>query len=158
MTIFSFLLVTGFVGLLTWIITHKDDLHSKDGYFLGGRSLTFPIIAGSLLLTNLSTEQLVGLNGSAFTDGLCVMAWEVVAVIALVAMALFFLPKFLRSGIATLPEYLGIRFDDHTRMITSVVFLAAYAVILLPIVLYTCLLYTSPSPRDRQKSRMPSSA
>ncbi|MBN2642977.1 MAG: solute:sodium symporter family transporter [Victivallales bacterium] len=137
MTIFSFLLVTGFVGLLTWIITHKDDLHSKDGYFLGGRSLTFPIIAGSLLLTNLSTEQLVGLNGSAFTDGLCVMAWEVVAVIALVAMALFFLPKFLRSGIATLPEYLGIRFDDHTRMITSVVFLAAYAVILLPIVLYT---------------------
>jgi len=137
MTIFSFLLVTGLVGLITWLITRKDDHHSKDGYFLGGRSLTFPVIAGSLLLTNLSTEQLVGLNGSAFTDGLCVMAWEVVAVIALVAMALFFLPRFLKSGITTVPEFLGIRFDHNTRMITSFLFLVAYTVILLPIVLYT---------------------
>ena len=137
MTIFSFLLVTGLVGLITWLITRKDDHHSKAGYFLGGRSLTFPIIAGSLLLTNLSTEQLVGLNGAAFKDGLCVMAWEVMAVIALVAMALFFLPKFLRSGITTVPEYLEIRFDHRTRMITSIVFLTAYAVILLPIILYT---------------------
>lgn len=137
MTIFSFLLVTGLVGLITWLITRKDDHHSNTGYFLGGRSLSFPIIAGSLLLTNLSTEQLVGLNGAAFKDGLCVMAWEVEAVVALVAMALFFLPRFLKSGITTVPEYLAIRFDRKTRMITSVVFLVAYAVILLPIILYT---------------------
>ena len=94
-TILSFLFFTGLVGLITWLWTRKDDHGSSDGYFLGGRSLSFPLIAGSLLLTNLSTEQLVGLNGDAFNHGLHVMVWEVVAVIALVVMALFFLPKFL---------------------------------------------------------------
>ena len=96
-TILSFLFFTTLVGVLTWIITRKDDHNSTGGYFLAGRSLTFPLIAGSLLLTNLSTEQMVGLNGAAFTDGLCVMVWEVVAVIALVVMALFFLPRFFEK-------------------------------------------------------------
>ena len=65
------------------------------------------------------------------------MAWEVVAVIALVLMALFFLPRFLRAGITTVPEYLRMRFDGTTELICSIIFLAAYAVILLPIILYT---------------------
>ena len=133
----SFACFTGFVGLLTWFLTRKDDHSSSNGYFLAGRSLTFPLIAGSLLLTNLSTEQMVGLNGAAFTDGFCVMAWEVVAVLALVLMALFFLPRFLKSGIATVPQFLEIRFDHGTRTITNLIFLSAYALILLPIVLYT---------------------
>ncbi len=133
----SFILFMGLVAVLTWLITHKQDRQSSDGYFLAGRKLTFPFIAGSLLLTNLSTEQLVGLNGSAFINGLCVMAWEVVAVVALVLMALFFLPRFLRSGIATIPELLETRFDHQTRVITNIIFLAAYAVILLPIILYS---------------------
>lgn len=136
-TVFSFLFFTGLVGFLTWLLTRRDDHRSKDGYFLGGRSLTFPLIAGSLLLTNLSTEQMVGLNGAAFDDGLCVMVWEVVAVVALVLMALFFLPRFLKSGIATLPEYLELRFDHGTQVVTNLIFLIAYAVILLPIILYT---------------------
>ena len=136
-TIVSFLIFTGLVGLVTWLMTRKDDHASSDGYFLGGRSLTFPFIAGSLLLTNLSTEQLVGLNGAAFEHGLHVMVWEVFAVVTLVAMALFFLPKFLRSGIATVPQYLEVRFDHKTRMIVDMIFLLAYAVILLPIVLYS---------------------
>ncbi|MDA3797872.1 MAG: solute:sodium symporter family transporter [Kiritimatiellae bacterium] len=136
-TLISFFTVTGLVGLITWLITRRSDLSTNDGYFLGGRSLTFPFIAGTLLLTNLSTEQLVGLNGSAYTDGLSVMAWEVVAVIALVLMALFFLPKFLKSGITTLPQYLEIRFNSTTAAITNFIFLIAYAVILLPIILYT---------------------
>ena len=67
--------------------------------FLAGRTLTGGYIAGSLMLTNLSTEQLVGLNGDAFRDGLCVMAWEVVSGVSLVIMALFFLPRYLASGI-----------------------------------------------------------
>lgn len=133
----SFLVFTGLVALLSWILTHKQDRSSTDGYFLAGRSLTFPFIAGSLLLTNLSTEQMVGLNGSAFTDGLSVMAWEVVAVVALVAMAIIFLPKFLRSGVTTVPEYLEIRYDHGVSVITNIIFLLAYAVILLPIILYT---------------------
>ncbi|MFG0332924.1 MAG: solute:sodium symporter family transporter, partial [Maioricimonas sp. JB049] len=118
MTLLSCLFFTGLVALLTWRITRRDDHESTGGYFLAGRSLTFPLIAGSLLLTNLSTEQMVGLNGAAFNDGLCVMVWEVVAVIALVFMAWFFLPRFLKSGVATVPEYLEIRFDRQTQLIT----------------------------------------
>jgi SSS family solute:Na+ symporter len=137
LTIVSFLFFTGLVGVLTWWITHKDDHSTSSGYFLAGRSLTFPLIAGSLLLTNLSTEQMVGLNGAAFADGLAVMVWEVVAVLALVCMGLFFLPRFLKSGVATVPEYLELRFDHQTQIITNLIFLVAYVGILLPIILYT---------------------
>lgn len=137
MIIASFLFFTGLVAVITYFLTQKDDHATSKGYFLGGRSLTFPLIAGSLLLTNLSTEQMVGLNGAAFNDGFCVMVWEVVAVVALVAMAIFFLPKFLRSGIATVPQYLEVRFDHQTSVITNIIFLVAYVAILLPIILYT---------------------
>jgi len=137
MILISFLFFTILVAVATYLITRKDERASRDGYFLGGRSLTFPLIAGSLLLTNLSTEQMVGLNGDAFTYGLSVMVWEVVAVLALVAMALFFLPRFLRSGITTVPEFLSIRYGHSTHVICNFVFLLAYALILLPIILYT---------------------
>lgn len=137
MILVSFLFFTGLVAAITWWLTRKDDHETSEGYFLAGRSLTWPLIAGSLLLTNLSTEQMVGLNGAAFTYGFSVMVWEVVAVLALVAAALFFLPRFLKSGVSTVPEYLEIRFDHQTRLITDLIFLIAYAVILLPIILYT---------------------
>ena len=137
MTLFTFLFFTALVGVLTWILTRKDDLGSSTGYFLAGRTLTGGYIAGSLLLTNLSTEQLVGLNGAAFKDGICVMAWEVIAGASLVIMALYFLPKYLRSGITTIPEFLEKRFDAKTRSITSFIFILAYTVILLPIILYS---------------------
>ena len=137
LTLLSFIFFTALVGVVTWLLTRKDDHGSNEGYFLAGRNLSFPFIAGSLLLTNLSTEQLVGLNGAAFSHGLHVMVWEVFCVLAMVMMALFFLPKFLRSGIATVPQYLQVRFDKQTRLMTNIVFLSAYALILLPIVLYT---------------------
>ena len=69
-------------------MTRNSDLATDEGYFLAGRSLTGVFIAGSLLLTNLSTEQLVGLNGDSFNDGLSVMCWEVVAGASLVILAL----------------------------------------------------------------------
>lgn len=137
LTVLSFIFFTAFAAGLTWWLTRKDSNSSSEGFFLGGRSLTFPIIAGSLLLTNLSTEQMVGLNGAAFTDGLSVMAWEVVAVIALVLMAIFFLPKFLRTGITTVPQFLEQRYDQRTQSIANSIFLAAYALLLIPIILYT---------------------
>jgi len=136
-TISSFLLFIGFVAVFTWWWVRDQDISSLDGYYLAGRRLSFPFIAGSLLLTNLSTEQMVGLNGAAFIDGLSVMAWEVLAVLALVLMALYFLPRFLKSGIATVPQFLGIRFDHGTQVISNLIFLGAYVAILLPIILYT---------------------
>jgi len=136
-TISSFFVFTAFAAILTWYITRRDEKGSSDGFFLGGRSLTFPIIAGSLLLTNLSTEQMVGLNGAAFNDGLSVMAWEVVAVIALVIMAMFFLPRFLKTGITTVPQFLELRYDKGTQAIANLIFLIAYAGLLIPIILYS---------------------
>ncbi len=137
MTLLTFLLFTGVVALVTWRLTRGDDHASEEGYFLAGRRLTGPVIAGSLLLTNLSTEQLVGLNGAAFEDGISVMAWEVVAAIALVLLALMFLPRYLKSGVATVPQFLEERYGKTTRTVTTLIFVAAYALILLPIVLYT---------------------
>lgn len=136
-TLGSFVFFTALVGVITWFLTRNDDHGSSSGYFLAGRSLTGGYIAGSLMLTNLSTEQLVGLNGAAFADGICVMAWEVIAGVSLVIMALYFLPRYLKSGIATVPEFLEERYGDSTRAITSLIFIIAYAGILLPIILYT---------------------
>lgn len=137
LTLGSFIFFTALVGFVTWLLTRHDRHDTSTGYFLGGRSLTGGYIAGSLLLTNLSTEQLIGLNGAAFNDGVCVMAWEVIAGVSLVVMALYFLPRYLKSGIATVPEFLEQRFDGHTRTITSLIFLIAYTAILLPMILYT---------------------
>lgn len=137
LTLGSFVFFTALVGFVTWLLTRGDKHDTSTGYFLGGRSLTGGYIAGSLLLTNLSTEQLIGLNGAAFNDGVCVMAWEVIAGLSLVIMALFFLPRYLKSGIATVPEFLEKRFDERTRTITTIIFLIAYTVILLPMILYT---------------------
>ncbi|MCQ2379457.1 MAG: solute:sodium symporter family transporter [Victivallaceae bacterium] len=137
LTIGSFLFFTVLVGVLTWWLTRNDNGDTNTGFFLAGRSLTFPLIAGSLLLTNLSTEQLVGLNGDAYSFGLNVMCWEVTAVFALSAMALFFLPRFLKSGITTVSQLLAQRFDKTTQIICDLIFLLAYATVLLPIILYT---------------------
>lgn len=137
LTLVSFVFFTGLVGVLTFLLVRGKEHESSEGYFLAGRSLTAGVIAGSLLLTNLSTEQLVGLNGAAFGDGLAVMAWEVVAGLSLVVMAIFFLPRYLARGITTIPEFLAGRFDETTRVITNAIFIVAYAGILLPIILYT---------------------
>lgn len=137
MTLATFLFFTALVAVLTWLITRGKGTDTEDGFFLAGRSLTGLVIAGSLLLTNLSTEQLVGLNGGAFQEGLSVMAWEVIAAMSLVVMALFFLPRYLKSGITTLPQFLEERYDAKTRALTTFIFIVAYMLILLPFVLFS---------------------
>ncbi|WDE95336.1 hypothetical protein PQO03_06330 [Lentisphaera profundi] len=79
MQFISFLMFTLGVLAVTMYLTRKDDHNSSDGYFLGGRSLSAGVICGSLLLTNLSTEQIIGLTGAAYRGGLVVMAWEVLS-------------------------------------------------------------------------------
>lgn len=137
LAVISFIFFTSLVGLLTYLLTRGKETETAVGYFLAGRSLTAGFVAGSLLLTNLSTEQLVGLNGSAFADGIAVMAWEVIAGVSLVILAIFFLPRYLAKGITTVPEFLAGRFDETTRVLTNFIFVAAYTLLLLPIILYT---------------------
>jgi len=137
MQILAFLGFTLLVAIISYLATRKTNENSSDGYFLGGRSLTGVVIAGSLLLTNLSTEQIVGLNGAAFKEGILVMAWETLAAIAMVVTAVFLLPRYLKGGITTVPQFLERRYDKVTKTITSGLFLSGYVVVLLPIVLYS---------------------
>ena len=133
----SFLFFTILVAVISYIATRKTKENTNDGYFLGGRSLTGVVIAGSLLLTNLSTEQIVGLNGAAYKEGILVMAWETLAAIAIVITAVVLLPRYLKSGITTVPQFLEERYDKTTKTITSALFLSGYMIVLLPIVLYS---------------------
>ncbi|WP_299254380.1 solute:sodium symporter family transporter [uncultured Aquimarina sp.] len=137
MGIISFVGFTLLVAIISYFATRKTDETSSDGYFLGGRSLTAVVIAGSLLLTNLSTEQIVGLNGASYKEGILVMAWETLAAIAMVITAVFLLPRYLKGGIATVPQFLERRYDTTTKAITSGLFLTGYVVVFLPVVLYS---------------------
>lgn len=134
----SFVAFTLFVAGFAYYKTRAAHLEeSSEGYFLGGRSLTGVYIGGSMLLMNMSTEHLVGLNGLSFRTGFIVMAWEVMAALTIVLFAMYFLPRYLKLGISTIPEYLEKRFDKQTLTITSILFLSMYVISLLPIVLYT---------------------
>ncbi len=128
-----------FMALVAYVsyLKTKGQTDSREGYFLAGRSLSGIFIAGSLLLTNLSAEQLIGLNGSAYGYNLSSMAWEVTAGLAIVIMALVFLPKYLRGAFTTLPEFLNGRFDDGVRRLSVVLFMLGYGLITIPSVLYS---------------------
>lgn len=137
LTVISFVGFTLFVAFFSWYKLRKDDIDSRDGYFLGGRTLTGGVIAGSMILTNISTEHLIGMNGSAYKNGMIIIAWEVTSAIALVIAALYFLPIYLRMGLTTIPQYLENRYDGTTKAIVALLLMLSFVVTLLPIVLYT---------------------
>jgi len=137
LTICSFVLFTLIVAVVAWWTTHDDRQDTATGYFLAGRSLAWPVIGGSLLLTNLSTEQLVGINGGGYQHGMLLMTWEVWSSLSIIAMALVFLPRYLKSGITTIPEFLEIRFDRSVRLLTSCISVVLIAFILLPFILFS---------------------
>nr|WP_298791086.1 solute:sodium symporter family transporter [uncultured Allomuricauda sp.] len=137
LSILSFVGFTVLVAIIAWWATRSTNEKSANGFFLGGRSLGAITIAGSLLLTNLSAEQIVGLNGQAFTEGILVMAWETLAAIAMILTAIVLLPKYMKSGITTIPQFIENRFDRQTKAILSILFLFAYGLVLLPTILYS---------------------
>ena len=137
LTFITFIFFTLFVAIYTWYKLKKENLSSKDGYFLGGRSLTGVVIAGSMLLTNISTEHLIGMNGSSYKNGFIIIAWEVTSSLALIFAALYFVPKYLKMGLITIPQFLESRFDNTTRTIVALFLIVSFVITLLPIVLYT---------------------
>lgn len=128
-----------FMALVAWIsyVKTRGEAQTQDGYFLAGRNLGGFFIAGSLLLTNLSAEQLIGLNGSAYGFNLSSMAWEVTAAIATVAMAFIFLPRYLAGAFTTLPEFLRSRYDVQVQRLAVVLFMLGYGFVTIPSVLYS---------------------
>lgn len=136
-TAVTFIGFTALVAVVAWWMTRGDDLSTQDGYFLAGRKLTGPVIAGSLMLTNLSTEQLIGQTGQSFATNMGPIAWEVTSCVALIMLALIFLPKYLKMGLTTVPEFLENRYDTTTKRIISFMFLLGYLLTYLPTVLYS---------------------
>ena len=136
-TFATFLTYTLFVAVYAWYRLRNEKLDSQEGYFLGGRSLSGIVIAGSMLLTNISTEHLIGMNGSSYKNGFIVIGWEVTSALALIAAAVYFIPKYLKMGLTTIPEYLEIRFDGMLRSYVAFFLMISFVVTLLPIVLYT---------------------
>lgn len=135
-TIVTFAICTIGVALYAWYKTKDTKLETKEGYFLGGRSLSGMVIAGSLLMTNLSAEQLVGNNGQSVRIGMSPIGWEVTSALALVILAYCFMPKYMKSGLSTIPEFLGERYDEATHKLVSFIVLLSYVLVMLPTILY----------------------
>ena len=135
-TLVSCVFFMALVGWISWLKT-RGTAETRDGYFLAGRGLGATFIAGSLLLTNLSAEQLIGLNGSAYGYNMSSMGWEVTAAVATIAMALVFLPQYLAGAFTTLPQFLNDRFDPVVRRMSVVLFMLGYGLVTIPSVLYS---------------------
>ena len=130
--------VVGVIGLGIW--KSRDEVHAKEagasGYFLAGRGLTWWLVGFSLIAANISTEQFVGMSGSAANWlGMAIASYEWMAAVTLVFVAFWFLPKFLKAGLYTIPEFLEYRFDRVARLtmaipaIVTLVFVTTSAVI-----------------------------
>ncbi|AKG73524.1 solute:sodium symporter family transporter [Salinicoccus halodurans] len=137
--LFTVLSCAFFMFLVAWYsyIKTRNTINDSTGYFLAGRGLTGGFIAGSLILTNLSAEQLIGLNGQSYSSNMTSMAWEVTAGLSVIILALILLPRYLGGAFTTLPEFIDNRFDQGTRIQVVMLFMLGYGLVTIPSVLYS---------------------
>jgi SSS family solute:Na+ symporter len=130
---FAFLIAVVTVG----ITMSRGESDSED-YFLAGRGLSWWLIGFSLIAANISTEQFIGMSGQAADYvGLAIASYEWMAAITLVVVAFFFLPKFLRAGIYTIPEFLEYRFNHAARTLMSLMMMIVYVGVTIAAVIYS---------------------
>lgn len=132
---FFYFLVVAFYGL--WIYYKKKKLQtdSKD-YFLAEGSLTWWAIGASLIASNISAEQFIGMSGSGFQMGLAIAAYEWLAAATLIVVAVFFLPVYIKNKIYTMPQFLNQRYNSTVSMIMAVFWLLLYVLVNLTSILY----------------------
>lgn len=132
------IIIVFFVGVISLGLLKSRKEETSEDYFLAGRGLKWWLIGFSLIAANISAEQFVGMSGQAAKDsiGLAVASYEWIAAITLVVVAFFFLPKFLKSGIFTIPEYLEYRFNHAARITMSALMVIIYAGVTIPTVIY----------------------
>ncbi len=129
--------LTGLVGLLTWLKVSKAKRHdgSEQDVYLAGKGLTWVFVAGSITLTNLSTDQLVGMNGNQM---LLLAWWEIAGFAGLMFLAFIFVPLYYRYNCTTVTELLERRYDGRSiRTLISALFLLGNVLIYLPAALYS---------------------
>ena len=125
------------VGYGFWIYNRKKKAQtsSKD-YFLAEGSLTWWAIGASLIASNISAEQFIGMSGSGFKMGLAIATYEWMAAATLVIVAVFFMPVYLKNKIFTMPQFLNKRYNSNVAMIMAVFWLLLYVLVNLTSILY----------------------
>ncbi len=116
------------IGIALWV-SRKPKGHQRNAedYFLAGRALPWWIIGASLIASNISTEQIIGMNGTAFESGIAVISYSLIgASLSILIVAKFFLPRFLQTKIYSMPEYLEKRYDKRVSTSMSVFWILVY--------------------------------
>ena len=108
------ILLVFIAGVVIWAIYNSRNKSSSD-YFLAGKSMSWPVIGLSLFAASISSSTLIGHSGEAFISGIAIFNYNWISVIVMVIFATFFLPFYIKTGIFTIPEYLGRRFDNRSR-------------------------------------------
>ncbi|MEL6330145.1 MAG: sodium/solute symporter [Planctomycetota bacterium] len=128
------------------LIKSRDEKDTSEDYFLAGRGLTWPLIGFSLIAANISAEQMVGMSGAAANGeiGLAIASYEWMAAITLVGVGFFFLPKFLKSGIYTVPQYLEYRYNSFARTVMSVLMVIMLISVNISLVTYLGAKFLAP--------------
>jgi SSS family solute:Na+ symporter len=129
-----FVIVTAY-GLYIYNKKKSISTGSKD-YFLAEGSLTWWAIGASLIASNISAEQFIGMSGSGFKMGLAIATYEWMAAATLIVVAVFFIPVYLKNKIATMPQFLSQRYNGTVAMIMAVFWLLLYVVVNLTSILY----------------------
>lgn len=131
-----------FLGFIFFVVgfsmykSRKEE--TSEDYFLAGRGLSWWLIGFSLIAANISTEQFVGMAGSSAGNvGMAIASYEWMAAITLVFVAFIFVPRFLRSGIYTIPEYLEYRYNPAARGIMAFYMMVIYIAVTISAVLYS---------------------
>jgi len=134
--IITFLIFFGIVISVSMYKSRKEK--TSEDFFLASRGLVWPLIGLSLIAANISTEHFVGMAGQgAGVAGMAIASYEWMAAITLVIVAIFFLPKFLRSGIFTIPEYLEYRYNATSRAIMAFYTMVIYIGVTISAVIYS---------------------
>jgi SSS family solute:Na+ symporter len=126
------------IGLALWLSrTPKGRSRTTEDYFLAGRALPWWIIGCSLIASNISTEQIIGMNGTAFVSGIAVISYSWLgACIPQLIVAKFFLPAFLQMKVYSMPQFLEMRFDQRVSTGMGIFWLLVYVFVNLTSVLY----------------------
>jgi SSS family solute:Na+ symporter len=137
LVIASFLFFIGILAFASWYKLRRNKLNTVNSLFMADRSLSFLLVGGGLLFTNINTATIIGENELSYTHNMSVMAWGITSVLAMLLVSEFLMPMYLRLGIATTPDYLTARYGRGTGKLVSVIFLISYIINLLPSVLYS---------------------
>jgi len=136
LTVFGlyFIMVSAY-GIYVYRRKSNTENNTKD-FFLAEGSLTWWAIGASLIASNISAEQFIGMSGSGFALGLAIASYEWMAAATLIIVAVFFIPIYLKNKIYTMPQFLAQRFDNRVSLIMAVFWLLLYVLVNLTSILY----------------------